>query len=198
MVIKAWHLHVPSCILASGCRSNIFVVIARRREMCDIWGVRAWWKLGNQFQFPIENRDVRYLLSHRACAELSTAVISQLSAHTTLRLMINRISSSVIKVITRATLWKATESAAIECTVSLRYIPAYFVANGIKHRTFNTCSQLELYGLHLTKGELSDFPWFHCRLTLRLWLQFIAIQCFVSGGTWSPPGLWGGRAGTFL
>lgn len=115
-------------------------------------------KIRQPIQFPIENPDVRYLLSHYGCAELSTAVISQLSTHTTLQLMINRISSSVIKVITRETLWQATESTAIECTVSLRYILAYFLEKGIRHHTFNTCSQLELYGLHLAKSELSKLP----------------------------------------
>lgn len=49
---------------------------------------------------------------------------------------------------------ETTESAAIECTLSLRYISAYFLAKGIKNLTFNTCSQPELYGLHLTKREL--------------------------------------------
>lgn len=129
-------------------------------------------KIRQPIQFPLANHDVRYLLSHRACAELSTAVISQLSTHTTLQLMINRISSSVIKVITRDTPWKATESAAIECAVSLRYISAYFLAKGIKHRTFNTCSQPELYGLHRTERELGKLPSFRGRLTPRLWLWF--------------------------
>ena len=115
-------------------------------------------KIRQPVQFPIENHDVHYLLSHRACAELSTAVISQLSTHTALQFMINRISSSVIKVITRDTLWKATSSAAIDCTVSLRYTSAYFLAKAIKHHTFNTCSRLELYGLHLAKRELSELP----------------------------------------
>lgn len=111
-------------------------------------------KIRQPVQFPVDNHDVCYLLSHRACAELSTAVISQLSTHTTLQLMINRISSSVIKVITRDTLWKATELAAIECTLSLKYISAYYLAKGIKHHTFNTCSQPELYGLQLIKCDL--------------------------------------------
>lgn len=140
------------------------------------WGAggarECMMKITQPIQFLIENHDVRYLLSHCACAELSTAVISQLSTCTTLQLMINRISSSVIKVITRDALWKPTESAAIECTFSLRYISAYFLAKGIKHHTFNTCSQPELYRLHLAKHELGKLPWFQGRLTLRLWLCF--------------------------
>lgn len=99
-----------------------------------------------------------YLPSHHACVELSTAVISQLSAPTTLRLMINRISSSVIKVITRDALWEAAESEAVECAVSLRYISTYLLAQGIKHHTFNTCRQAELYGLQLTRGEQGELP----------------------------------------
>lgn len=77
--------------------------------MCDILGqgeCACVMKIRQPTQFPVVNRDVRYRLSHRACAELSTAVISQLSTHSTLQFTINRISSSVIKVITRDTLWK--------------------------------------------------------------------------------------------
>lgn len=128
-------------------------------------------KIRRPLQLPVDSHDVRYLLSYRACAELSTAVISQLWTHTILQFVINRISSSVIKVITRDTLWKATESAAIECALSLRYISAHYLAKGIKHHTFNTCSQPELYGLQLIKCELGKLLWFQCRLILRLWLH---------------------------
>jgi len=98
-------------------------------------------KIRQPIQFPIANHNVHYLLSHRACAELATAMTAQLATHTTLQLMINRISFLVIKVITRDTLWKVTESAAIECTGSLRHISAYFLAKGTKRHTYNTCSQ---------------------------------------------------------
>lgn len=90
--------------------------------------------------------------------------------------MINRISSSVIKVITRDALWEAAESAAIECAVSLRYISTYLLAKGIKHHTFNTCRQAELYGLQLTKGEKGELPRFQGRAVLRFWL---CLSCLV-------------------
>lgn len=149
-------------------------------------------------QFPVEDHDVHYLLSHCACAELSTAGISQLSTRTTSQLMINRISFLVIKAITGDALWKATESAAIECTVSPRYISAYFLPKSIKRHVFNTCSQLELYRLHLTKHKLGKLPWFQFRLALSLCASFSYLIFFcVSDGTWSPPGLWGGCAKDF-
>lgn len=72
--------------------------------------------------------------------------------------MINRISSSVIKVITRDALWEAAESVTIECAVSLRYISTYLLAEGIKQHTLNTCRQAELYGLQLTKGAQGELP----------------------------------------
>lgn len=90
--------------------------------------------------------------------------------------MINRISSSVIKVITRDALWEAAESAAIECAVSLRYISTCLLAKGIKHHTFNTCRQAELYGLQLTKGEQGELPQFQGRAILRFWL---CLSCLV-------------------
>lgn len=96
-------------------------------------------KIRQPLQSPIDSQDVPYLPSHRACVELSTAVISQLSAPTTLRLMINRISSSVIKVITRDALWEAAGSAAIQSAVSLRYSCTHLLAKGIEHHTFNSC-----------------------------------------------------------
>lgn len=112
------------CLLASDSRSKTFVVRARGSKLCDILGVLRGvcvcvcvMKIRQPVQFPTDNHDVRYLFSHRACAKPSTAVMSQLSTHTTLQIMINKISSSVIKVITRDTLWKATESAATEYRV---------------------------------------------------------------------------------
>lgn len=76
-------------------------VITRRRKMCDILGGACLCvhvvRIRQPTQLPVENRDVRYLLSHCACAELSTAEISQLSTRTTSQLMINRISFWLLK-----------------------------------------------------------------------------------------------------
>lgn len=95
------------------------------------WGARGVMNIRQPVQFPIESHDTHYLLSHCACAELSTAVISQTSTHTTLQLMINRISFLVIKVIRRDILWKAIESTALQFTLSLKYISAYFLAKAL-------------------------------------------------------------------
>lgn len=153
--------------------------MCNNQEKKDVW--HSWgcvfvcvcqMRIRQPTQFPVEDHDVHYLLSHCARAELSTAGISQLSTHTTSQLMINRISFLVIKAITGDALWKATESAAIECTVSPRYISAYFLPKSIKCHVFNTCSQLELYRLHLTKHKLGKLPWFQFRLALSLCASF--------------------------
>lgn len=178
MIINAQHLDILNCRLASDYRSDIFV-ITRRRKMCDISGgacLCVWWELGNQFNSLLKNHGVCYLQSPCAHADLSTAVISQLSTHTTSQLLISRISSPVIKVITEDALWKATKSTAIECTVFLRNILAYFLAKGI-----TTFSQMEVYGLQLTEHELGKLPWFHLALALSLWVSlsyFIFCVCW--------------------
>lgn len=140
-------------------------------------------KIRQPIQFLVENHDVCYLLCHCAHAGLSTAVLSQLSTHTTLQLLINRISCPVIKVLTEDTPWKATKSMAIECGVFLRYTSASFLAKGI-----TTCSQMEVYGLQITKHELGKLPWFHLTLALILWIS-LSYFMFLSAGTWSQPGL---------
>lgn len=96
------------------------------------WRASGMTNIRQPVQFPVENHNMHYLLSHRACARLSIAVISQMSMHTTLQLMINRISSLIIKVITRDTLWKVVESTALQFTLSLKYISAYFLAKALK------------------------------------------------------------------